>query len=166
VGALARGAEPREAPEARLLRALSSRARSRPVRDRADAASARAAAASAAKAWSSASRSSISRPLSPPASLTSDLLERTSSTVSSTSDDAIVTGRAHAGASELSTVPGEATVRAAAGVADETIVSGELAETVAADEVATVPDEIDVAIVREVGVHATELRVGVRLITC
>jgi hypothetical protein len=40
-------------------------------------------------------------------------------------------------------------VSAADGAVDEAIVSGELSVIVAADEDATVPDEIDVAIVRE-----------------
>jgi siroheme synthase len=78
----------------------------------------------------------------------------------------IIAGRAHPGASELTTVSGEAMVSAADGAVDEAIVSGELSVIVAADEDATVPDEIDVAIVREEEVHAIVLRVGVRLITC
>ncbi len=75
--------------------------------------------------------------------------------VSSTSDDAIVTGRAHAGASELSTVSGrsmEAAVSAADGTelsavgvaevaADEAIVSGEVAAV--ADELMVIGAAIE-----------------------
>jgi hypothetical protein len=93
--------------------------------------------------------------------------------VSSTSDDAIVTGRAHAGASELSTVSGrsmEAAVSAADGTELSAVGVAEVAadEAIVSGEVAAVADElmvIGVAIEPDVGDDANELE-ELRLITC